>query len=150
MCVYGSKLQDKCTAEGAYKQLMAASKKANGDVHSEMDREKEWVSTLTTKCLVGKFIQKGLDNSLTAADMDACAAQGNFGKDVGELNRREKEFAALAASNTCSAGPVKFFNGFTWTVPAGAKPKSSEYVRSLFKPQVSLSGKAFAFCTASS
>lgn len=150
MCVYGSKLQAKCAAEVEYKHLMAASKKAKGDSYSEVDRQQEWMSTLTTKCLVGKFIQKGLDNTVTAADMNACAAEVNFGRDVGSLNRREKEFAASAASNTCSAGPVSFFNGQTWTVPVGAKPKSSAYVRSPFKPQVSLSGKAFAFCTANS
>ena len=95
--------------------------------------------------LMGKLVQEGLDDSLTAADMDACAAQVSFSSDGGELNTRANEVTAFLASSFCSTGPVTFFNGQTWTVPVGTKPSSSEYVRSPFEPQVRLSGETFAF-----
>ena len=60
MCVYGSKLQAKCAADVEYKQRMAASKKAKGDSYSEVDRQQEWTSTLTTKCLVGEVHSEGI------------------------------------------------------------------------------------------
>merc|ERR1719384_2493890 len=148
MCDHGSKMQAKCLAQSAFEQLVAASKKPKGDHYSEVDRSQEWTVAATTKCLVGKYIAKGFDNAVTAADMDACASGANFEDAVSKLNRREKEFAALAASNSCSAGPISFYNGQTWEVPAGPKPKASEYKKTAFTPQLSLgSGKAFAFCS---
>merc|ERR1719384_2639522 len=151
MCDYGSKMQAKCSAEGAYGQLVAASKKAKGDSHSEVDRTQEWTVAATTKCLVGKYIASGFDNAVTSKDMDACAAGVNFGDVVTKLNRREKEFGALKASNACSAGPVSFFNGQTWQIPAGAQPKAAEYIKTTFTPELTLgSGQPFVFCAVKS
>merc|ERR1719384_225750 len=146
LCGFGTKIQAKCTAESAFKQLVAASKKAKGDDYSEVDRAQEWTAAATTKCLVGKVIENGLGAAVTGADVDTCASGANFGDAGNQLNRKEKEFAALAASNACIAGPISFFNGQTWQVPAGPKPKASEYTRAAFTPQLSLGGGPFAFC----
>lgn len=147
MCVFGSNIQTKCKAESDYKLLIQASKTANSGADSQVDRIEEWKSISTAKCLVQKFILK---LSATTADVNHCLKQVDFGKDVGYLNRREKQFEASVASNPCGAGGIRFFNGQAWTVPSSAKPKSSEYTRSKFAPVISMNGNAFDFCTASS
>jgi len=147
MCDFGTKVQAKCSAEAEYAKLVAATKQAKGDADSEVDRESEWLASRTTQCMIAKSMQKGLDGAVAGADLDACVAQVNFAKDVGKLNTRQAEFDTLSKSNACVDGLVTFFNGLTWSVPAGDKPSSKSYTRTQFKPQLDPTSGNFDFCS---
>jgi len=153
LCAFGSKMQSKCAAEASYQALVAASQKAKGDDDSEPDRAEEWKHAATAKCMLAKAVEKGTDVPVNSADLQACAAEASFGTQVGNLDRKEDVVRKLASSNMCSNRNITFFNGQAWTVPLGAKPKSSEYIRSSFTPvfhlvdDLSTSGN-FDFCSA--
>jgi len=147
MCDFGTKAQAKCSAEAEYAKLVAATKQAKGDAHSEVDRESEWLASRTTQCMIAKSMQKGLDGAVAGADLDACVAQVNFAKDVGKLNTKQAEFVTLSKTNACVDGLITFFNGQTWSIPAGDKPSSTSYTRGQFKPQLDPTSGNFDFCS---
>jgi len=149
LCAFGSKAQAKCTAESEYTKLVSDTKQAQGGVHSEVDREAEWMASQTTKCMVGRVITRGLNSALDSVDMEACAAKVSFADGVGKLNTRQSELAKLAASNTCAAGPISFFNGEIWNIPTGAEPQSSAYTKAAFTPQLDPASGNFGFCSVS-
>jgi len=146
MCALGTKAQAKCSAEAKYAKLVAATKQAKGDADSEVDRESEWLASGASKCMITNAIQKGLNGAVAGADLDACAAQVNFGQDVGKLNTKQAEFDILSKANACANGPITFFNGETWNVPAGAKPSSKSYTKAKFTPQLDPTSGNFNFC----
>jgi len=147
LCDYGTKVQSKCAAETSYNTLIAATKKAKGDDLSEPDRAEEWKHASVAKCMIGKAISKGTQSALDSADLQACAAEVDFSAQVGNLDRKEAIAQKLASSHQCADGAITFSNGQAWTVPTGAKPKSSEYVKSQFTPTLTVAGGApFAFC----
>jgi len=147
LCAFGSKMQSKCAAEASYQALVAASQKAKGDDDSEPDRAEEWKHAATAKCMLAKAVEKGTDVPVNSADLQACAAEASFGTQVGNLDRKEAIVRKLASSNVCANRNITFFSGQAWTVPPGATPKSSEYTRSQFTPQLTVSGEqAFSFC----
>jgi len=146
MCALGTKAQAKCSAEAKYAKLVAATKQAKGDADSEVDRESEWLASGASKCMIANAIQKGLNGAVAGADLDACAAQVNFGQDVGKLNTKQAEFDTLSKANACADGPITFFNGETWNVPAGAKPSSKSYTKAKFTPQLDPTSGNFNFC----
>jgi hypothetical protein len=147
MCDFGAAAQSKCSAEAAYAKLVAATKKAKGDADSEVDRESEWLASGAAKCMVATAIQKGLNGAVAGADLDACAAQVNFGQDVGKLNTKQAEFDTVSKVNACADGPITFFNGETWNIPSGAKPPSSSYTKTAFTPQLDPTAGNFDFCS---
>jgi len=148
MCALGTKAHAKCSGEAEYAKLVAATKKAKGDNASEVDRESEWLASGAAKCVITNAIQKGLSGAVVGADLDACAAQVNFGQDVGKLNTRQTNFDSLSKTNACANGAITFFNGETWNVPAGDKPPSKSYTKTKFTPQLdpTTSGN-FDFCS---
>merc|ERR1719367_2679198 len=148
MCAFGTKAQAKCSAEAAYAELVAATKKAQGDADSEVDRKSEWIASGTTKCMIEKSVLKGLKGNVDEADLDACSGQVDFKQEVGTLNLREAEFDALSKTNACGDGPITFFNGQTWNVPTGDKPPSKSYTRTKFTPQLDPTSGNFDFCSA--
>jgi len=147
ICDFGTAAQSKCSAEAEYAKLIAATQLAKGDADSEVDREREWLASGATKCMINTAIQKGLNGALAGADLDACAAKVNFGQEVGKLNRRQAEFDTLSKANTCAAGPITFFNGETWNVPVGDKPSSKSYTKAKFTPQLKPASSNFDFCS---
>merc|ERR1719384_2852544 len=52
LCAFGTSLQQKCTDVAAYNSLMADIDQVNGGEYSQPDREAEWDTTITTKCLL--------------------------------------------------------------------------------------------------
>jgi hypothetical protein len=149
MCDFGNKAQAKCAAEAGYTKLVAATKQAKGDADSEVDRQNEWMASRTTKCMIAKSMQKGLNGAVAGADLDACSGQVDFAKDVGKLNTRQAELDKLSKGNICADGLITFFNGQTWSIPAGAKPSSKSYTRTKFTPQLDPTSGTFDFCSAS-
>jgi len=148
MCAFGAQAQAKCSAEAEFTKLVAATQQVKGDADSEVDRESEWMASRSTKCMMTKAMQKGLDGAVAGADLDACAAEVDFNKDVGKLNTRQAELAKLSRMNACANGVISFFNGQTWNIPAGAKPPSKAYTRSKFTPQLDPTSGNFDFCSA--
>jgi len=138
LCAYGSAIQSKCAAERGFKALVDDTNRANDpeNVDSEVDRIQEYMSAAAAMCMMAKSHEKGLSGPLGSADMEACneQAKAEYAAKVGSMNRYEGEFKRLSGSNTCAEGPVSFFNGQEWTVPATANPKASEYVRQEYKP----------------
>merc|ERR1712129_364391 len=129
-----------------YATLAAATMQAKGDADSEVDRENEWIASRTTKCMISKSMEKGLNTAVAGADLDACSSQVSFAKDVGKLNLRQAELDKLAKTNACADGLITFFNGQTWIVPPGAKPASKSYTRTKFTPQLDPTAANFDFC----
>jgi len=148
MCAFGTQAQTKCSAEAEFTKLVAATQQAKGDADSEVDRENEWLASRSTKCMITKAMQKGLDVAVSGADLDACAAQVNFAQDVVKLNTKQAELTKLSRTNACVNGVISFFNGQKWNVPAGAKPSSKSYTRTKFTPQLDPSTGNFDFCSA--
>jgi hypothetical protein len=149
MCAFGTKAKDKCSAEAKYPKLVAATKQAKGDADSEVDRQTEWMSSQTSKCLLSKSLLKSLKAAVDVADLDACSGQVNFSQDVGKLNTRQAEFDALSKTNACADAAIAFYNAQTWRVPAGVKPSSTSYTRTEFAPMLDPStSNNFHFCAA--
>jgi len=148
MCAFGTQAQAKCSAEAEFTKLVAATQQIKGDADSEVDRESEWMALRSTKCMMTKAMQKGLDGAVAGAHLDACAAEVDFNKDVGKLNTRQAELAKLSRTNACAKGVISFFNGQTWNIPAGSKPSSKSYNRSKFTPQLDPTSGNFDFCSA--
>lgn len=149
MCAFGTKAQAKCTSEAAFKVLVAATKKAQGDADSEVDRETEWIASRTTQCMIAKSMQKGLNAALGEGDLEACSGEVNFNQDVGRLNTHQADFETLSKANICADGPISFFNGKAWRIPAGDKPASKSYTTVDFAPQLDPStSNNFHFCEA--
>ena len=80
------------------------------------------MASRSTKGMLTKAMQKGLDGAVAGADLDACAGEVDFNKDVGKSNTRQAELAKLSRTNACANGSISFLNGQTWNVPACAKP----------------------------
>jgi len=148
MCAFGTKAQAKCSAEAEYTKLVNATKQAKGDADSEVDREREWVASGTTKCMLEKSVVKGLKENVDDADLTACSGQVDFAQEVGKLDLRQKELFSLSNANTCADSPITFFNGQKWNVPAGEKPSSKSYTRTKFSPQLNPTSGNFDFCSA--
>ena len=71
-----------------------------------------------------KAMQKGLDGAFAGANLDACAGEVGFNKDVGKLNTRQAELAKLARTNACVNAAISSLNRQTRNVPASDKPSS--------------------------
>lgn len=146
ICDYGKLRQLECAAGNSFKAFITSTMKTQGDHHSEPDRKGEWQTAGATKCMVEKAIATGLSKPLDAADLQACAAQVNYDADVGQLDRKEKDFAAI--SGACETGAASFNNGQAWNVPSGPKPKASEYTRAAYTQEISMQGLPCEFCGA--
>jgi len=132
ICEYGDAVQVKCVYEDEYHKLIEDTH-ARNNTDSEPDREDEWSTIQQLKCLHDKSIKGGLvGGALDSSDVTACASAANFDEQVGGLNRREKEFEALAGSHQCTEDPISFYNGQAWSVPADAA--ASDYAKTAFSP----------------
>ena len=83
MRVVGAQAQATCSAEAEFIKLVAATQQVKGDPDSEVDREVEWMASRSTKCMLTKAMQKGLDGAVAGANLDACAGEVDFNKDGG-------------------------------------------------------------------
>jgi len=146
ICAFGTEAQAKCSAEAEFTKLVAATQQLKGDADSEVDRKNEWMAARSTQCMIAKATQKGLDGAVAGADLDACAGQVDFSKDVVDLDTKQGEFSKLSRNNACANGAISFFNGFAWNVPTGAKPSSKSYTRTVFEPQLDPTSGNFDFC----
>jgi len=146
VCDYGIKAQAKCTAESAFGAFVTSTGQAKGGQYSEADRKVEWAALGTTKCMVKAVMAKSLDEAVAAGDLEACAPTVDYTKDVGALDAKAAGVAAIKKANICGARDVSFFNGFQWSVPEGTEPKSEDYTRGPFTPNIDPTSGNFAFC----
>merc|ERR1719251_617727 len=151
MCAYGTKVGSKCTAETAFSEIAAASQKAAGTSHSEVDRAVEWKVSQVTKCVVAKTLANGLQTSISAEDVNACAASvPTFESSVGgKLELHSEEFAGLAAENKCEKAPISFFDGESWKIAEldlTMETPSSLYTKVEFRPVLNPPTENFGFC----
>jgi len=148
ICAFGKSVQAKCVKEGELKALIDATNKESEDYHawdprqlvaswneqSEPDRKEEWSTVYVTRCMLEFSLEKGLEAQVTTSELEACVAKVKFAEQVGSLDRREKEFLSVSASNVCAEGPISFFNGKTWEVKEEDGFPAADYVQKEFKP----------------
>jgi hypothetical protein len=145
ICVFGEKLQDKCAAKADYDKLVAAID-ANAGVESEAERENEWASMMLLKCMLKKHKN---DAEFDEANMASCQADNSYVAEVGTLDKKAEEVAALMTTFTCQEATVTFFNGKTCTKPTGSLPTSAGYsCETAFTPSFTsdAASPSFAFC----
>jgi len=130
ICKAGEAMQVKCGEESKFTQLLETHRP------EEADRIKEWESTSTMKCLLGKYADGEMGEVASSDDLQACS-NGELGFD--RLNLRSDTFRA---TQQCQGGAVKFFNGDTWKVYKG------RYTKESFAPTITLAAgaKPFPFC----
>lgn len=142
MCTFGTELVKKCQLEDTFSSLDAASHE-EGHQMSENDRVMEWKSAGTTKCVLQKYMEKGLDGTVSNDDLNACNTSG----DEMKLSREDAAVQQLKESIRCVDGPITFATGEAWRVPEGEAPASSSYSSEAFKPAfVRGLARGFAFC----
>jgi len=140
MCSFGTELVKKCEMEDTFNKLDAASRE-EGHAMSESDRAQEWKAARTTKCMLQKYMEKGLDGSVNSDLLNAC----NEGGDEMKLARQDAVAKQLKEGVRCADGPITFASGQAWNVPEGGAPASSSYSKVAFKPAFSLT-RGFGFC----
>lgn len=145
MCFFGNELQRKCEKAAAYTGLLAEVDQVNGGEYSQPDREAEWKTTSTTKCMLSLVAEGETLDEQALAD---CEEKVIFAGDGRELVRLESDFADLTspAKYTCEEQTIPFADA--WVVPSGLAPPSSEYTQEAFEPAIDLTVDAppFTFC----
>jgi len=131
ICEYGDSVQYKGIDEAKFKEFVDVVE-ASGNNESEVDRQQEWTSLVTTSCMLKKSIELGTNGPVSETDVQACSAQAS-NVALAELNKHADEFKVLSESNPCVAGPISFFNGEEWTV-SGAGDRSEDYSKQSFTP----------------
>merc|ERR1719384_2946221 len=123
LCDFGTSLQAKCSVVDSYNSLMADIDQVNGGAYSQPDREAEWDTTATTKCLLNQIIA-GAD--VDSAALASCKASIDFASQVGVLDRKQTQFAQETTPEnfTCAETTITF-TGQIWDIPQGADPRSA-------------------------
>jgi len=152
-CVFGADLASKCVSRSDFEALDVEIDGA-GNPHSESDRMSEWEATATTKCMLQRIVQSAdlVNANINEESLASCAGEVNYVRDVGTLDRKASDFAALTTAEkfTCAESEIEL-SGFLWAVPAitedGARPASSQFHKDAFKEPVSAKNDAkFSFC----
>jgi len=140
-CSFGTELKSKCQKESDFDILDARSREEGHDM-SEGDRVQEWKAARTAKCMLQKYMEKGLDGSVDSDLLNAC----NEDDDEMKLTRQDAAAQQFKEGLACADGPIRFSSeGEEWTVPEGKAPASSGYKKVAYMPVFSVS-RGFGFC----
>jgi len=147
LCVFGEKLQEKCSSLSLFTSLLDSVDQTNGGQYSEPDRAAEWDTTKTTICLLDKIVA---DQTIDDAALQACKDSINYKDQVGDLDRKDAELGEQTGGDNfnCEETTISF-NGETWETPSAdvSKPPSTDYKKVAFAPPVTLAdGRPFEFC----
>lgn len=146
MCLFGTKLQMKCSQLHLYESLMEEIDRSDGGQNSHSDRKQQWRASQVTQCMLNKIMTDFQINSLT---MEACDKAVDFDEaSFGKLDRKTKEIAESTPENfSCKDAQISF-KGITWIVPDGDDIKSEDYIRERWAPDAPVAGEtdSFSFC----
>merc|ERR1719384_642453 len=151
-CVFGMDLTTKCTSRYQFEDLDSLID-GTGSLRSEADRMAEWEATAVTKCMLQLIVDSPdlVNVNINEESLRKCTEDVNFARDVGVLDRKTDEFAALTTAEkfTCQETEITF-SGFTYNIPVATEDTvvtSAQYEKVAFSVPVSVKGGAkFDFC----
>merc|ERR1719414_1675322 len=141
ICSFGTKYERRCEELGLFRQLKTDVQAEDGGPYSQPDREKEWGTTRTTKCILDDIIDgKEISND----SLETCKSNSalEFEKEVGTIDLKEDDLSGQEEIYSCEEQTMSFHDGTEWVVPPqsppdadSSLPSSSEYLLQPFTPE---------------